>query len=57
LTPGFSLDPAFVFGFASMTGSALGVPGAGGLAAAGYDSGLTGFSLGLGVTASGWVGL
>ena len=57
LTPGFSLDPAFVFGFSSMTGSAQGVPGRCGLDTANYDSGLTGFSVGLGVTASGWVGL
>jgi opacity protein-like surface antigen len=58
LTSGFSLDPAFVFGFATMTGSAQGVVGGpGALGAATYDSGLTGFSLGLGVTASGWVGL
>lgn len=56
LTPGFSLDPAFVFGFASMTGNAQGVPGVPN-GAASYDSGLTGFSVGLGVTASGWVGL
>ena len=58
LTPGFSLDPAFVFGFASMTGSAQGILRNGALVdATSYDSGLTGFSLGLGVTASGWVGL
>jgi hypothetical protein len=54
LTPGFSLDPAFVFGFSTLSGSAQGVAGND---AASYDSGLTGFSLGLGVTASGWVGL
>jgi outer membrane protein W len=58
LTPGFSLDPAFVFGFSSMTGSAQGVAvGPGPNGALSYDSGLTGFSVGLGVTASGWVGL
>jgi hypothetical protein len=56
LTPGFSLDPAFVFGFATMSGSALGAEGVPNQAAS-YDSGLTGFSVGLGVTASGWVGL
>ena len=54
LTPGFSLDPALVLGFASMTGSSQGAVGA---AAVSYDSGLTGFSVGIGVTASGWVGL
>lgn len=55
LTPGFSLDPAFMIGFATMSGSAQGMvnPALG----ASYDSGLTGFSLGLGVAASGWVGL
>ncbi len=57
LTPGFSLDPAFVFGFATMSGSALGATGVPSQAATSYDSGLTGFSVGLGVTASGWVGL
>lgn len=56
LTPGFSLDPAFVFGFSSMSGNSQGAPGVR-VPAASYDSGLTGFSVGLGVTASGWVGL
>ena len=58
LTPGFSLDPAFVIGFATMSGSAQGILRNGAaVAATSYDSGLTGFSVGLGVTASGWVGL
>ena len=56
LTQGFSLDPALVLGFATMSGSAQGVAPVGANAAS-YDSGLTGFSIGLGVTASGWVGL
>ena len=54
LTPGFSLDPALVLGFATHSGNAQGI---GAPNAASYDSGLTGFSVGLGVTASGWVGL
>jgi len=54
VTPGFSLDPALVFGFATHSGNAQGVAAPN---AASYDSGLTGFSVGLGVTASGWVGL
>lgn len=55
LTPGFSLDPMFVAGFATLSGSTT-VPGPG-ATTLNYDSSITGYNLGLNVTASGWVGL
>ena len=54
LPPGFSLDPAFVFGFDTLSGSTTRPVGAG---TTNYDTGATGYNLGLSVAASGWVGL
>ena len=55
LTPGFSLDPAFVVSFATLSGSTTyPAPGVG---TVNYDTGATGYNLGLSVAASGWVGL
>jgi len=54
LTPGFSIDPAFVFGFDAMSGSTS-VPAGAGMAS--YDTGANGYMLGLNIAASGWVGL
>ncbi len=55
LTPGFSLDPAFVFGFTSASGS-ISVP-AGAGATRSYDMSASGYTVGLRVAFSGWIGL
>ncbi len=55
LTPGFSIDPAFVFGFSTASGS-TGYPVAGG-ATQNIDTGATGYTLGLRLGFSGWIGL
>jgi opacity protein-like surface antigen len=55
LTPGFSIDPAFVFGFATASGS-TGTPVGGG-ATRNDDTSATGYTLGLRVGFSGWIGL
>lgn len=55
LTPGFSIDPAFVFGFATASGN-TGFPEGNG-ATRNYDTGVTGYTLGLRVGFSGWVGI
>lgn len=60
LTPGFSIDPALSLGFHTLSGSATGAPAFVAptvVPGTSYDSGLTGYSIGFGVTASGWVGL
>lgn len=56
LTPGFSIDPAFVFGGSFMSGSTTHQLNQG-TAALNYDTGVAGYTLGLNVAFSGWVGL
>ena len=55
LTPGFSLDPAFVFGYNAGSGSTV-VP-AGGAATQSLDTSVNGYSVGLRLGLSGWIGL
>lgn len=56
LTPGFSIDPAFVFGVATMSGS-YEQPGVNPNTRLSYDASLSGYTVGLQVGLSGWVGL
>jgi hypothetical protein len=55
LTPGFSLDPAFVFGFSSATGTMVIPPN--GQTNGHFDTGVTGYTVGLQMAFSGWIGL
>ena len=54
LTPGFSIDPAFVFSYSAMSGSTEEPRGA---ATVSYDSSMNSYTIGLNVGFSGWVGL
>jgi hypothetical protein len=55
LTPGFSIDPAFMFGF-GWTSGGIDVP-AGAGATRNIDTSANGYTVGLSVAFSGWVGL
>ncbi len=57
LTPGFSLDPAFVFGYAGAFSGSTTIPNPVGPGTVNYDTSASGYNLGLSVVASGWVGL
>jgi hypothetical protein len=57
IVPGFSLDPAFVFGFTLIDGSAHYPANVPANATVSYDSNISGFSVGLSLAVSGWVGM
>jgi len=55
LTPGFSIDPAFMVGFGLTSGGIDRPAGAG--ATRNYDTSANGYTVGLSVAFSGWIGL